>query len=331
MPAALIPIDRTGGVIGPAVDRSRAYAEAATASATRRAYASDWRQFEAWCTGAGLPALPAAPQTVALYIAALAESHRPATISRRMAAIAAAHKAIGQENPASMRHGAVASVWHGIGRTHGTAQDAKAPVLVENLRSMVRSLRPGVIGVRDRALLLVGFAGAFRRSELVALDIADVQFTSDGLVVLLRRSKTDQEGEGRRVGVPYGSNPETCPVRSLRAWIEVSAAESGALFRSVTRHGKIQGRLSGFAVATIVKRYAGTVGLEPAAYAGHSLRAGLVTSAAIAGASERAIMNQTGHRSAAMVRRYSRDADLFRENAAARIGLYSRRTIHALR
>jgi integrase len=320
MSAALV-VTQPADIIAPAVDRARSYAANAKAPATRRAYASDWHHFEAWCSGAGLPSLPAAPETVAVYIAALAETHRPATLSRRMAAIAAAHKAIGQESPASMRHGAVASVWRGIRRTHGVAQHAKAPVLVENLRAMVRSLRPGVIGIRDRALLLIGFAGAFRRSELVALDLEDVQFTGDGLVILLRRSKTDQEGAGRRVGLPYGSNPDTCPVRALRAWIEASGIDAGPLFRSITRHGKIQGRLSGFAVALIVKQYVGAVGLEPGAYSGHSLRAGLATAAAIAGASERAIMTQTGHRSAAMLRRYIRDASLFRENAAATVGL----------
>jgi integrase len=320
MTAALVLVESTD-LIAPAADRARSYAENAKAPATRRAYASDWRSFEAWCAAAGLSNLPAAPETVALYIAALAEKHRPATIGRHLAAISARHKARGMESPASMRHGAVSSVWHGIKRTHGTAQDAKAPVLIENLRAMVRSLRPGVIGIRDRALLLVGFAGAFRRSELVALDVEDVQFTGDGLVVLLRRSKTDQEAEGRKVGLPYGSNPDTCPVRALRGWIEASAIESGPLFRPITRHGKIQGRLSGFAVAVIVKRHAGAVGLDMSAYSGHSLRAGLVTSAAIAGASERSIMSQTGHRSSAMVRRYVRDANLFRENAAARVGL----------
>jgi integrase len=238
-----------------------------------------------------------------------------------MAAIGAAHKAIGLESPASMRHGAVASVWAGIRRTHGTAQNAKAPVLVDDLRAMVRNLRPGLIGIRDRALLLLGFAGAFRRSELVALNLEDVQVTSDGLVITLRRCKTDQEGEGRKVGVPYGSNPETCPVRALRAWQETSSIEGGALFRSINRHGQIGSRLSGYAVALIVKRYASAAGLDRAAYSGHSLRAGLATSAAIAGASERSIMAQTGHRSAAMVRRYIRDGSLFRENAAARVGL----------
>jgi integrase len=319
---ALVPTSPAAlAILAPAADRAQAYARNSKAPATRRGYASDWRMFTAWCERAGVSSLPAAPETVALYIADLAEGHKPATVSRHMAAIAAAHKACGRESPASMRHGAVASVWQGIKRTHGTAQNAKAPVLVDDLRAMVQKLRPGLIGTRDRALLLVGFAGAFRRSELVALDAEDVQFTSDGLVVALRRSKTDQEGEGRKIGIPYGSNPETCPVRALRAWLDAAAIESGPLLRSVTRHGKMQGRLSGYAVALIVKRHAGAAGLEMAAYSGHSLRAGLATSAAIAGASERSIMAQTGHRSSVMVRRYIRDSSLFRENAAGRVGL----------
>lgn len=308
-------------VIAPAADKARSYAANAKAASTRRAYSSDWRHFEQWCAGAGLTSLPAEPETVALYLAQLADTCKTATVSRRMAAIAARHKACGLESPASMRHGAVASVWQGIRRTNGVAQNAKAPVLVEDLRAMVRSLRPGVIGTRDRALLLIGFAGAFRRSELVALQFEDVQFTSDGLVVTLRRSKTDQEGEGRKVGIPYGSNPDTCPVRALKEWLETAAIESGPLFRSITRHGRIGASMSGCAVALVVKQYASDAGLERASVAGHSLRAGLATSAAIAGASERSIMNQTGHRSAQMVRRYIRDASLFHENAAAKVGL----------
>lgn len=318
---ALIPVPPFAEVAAHATERAHAYARNSKAPATRRGYASDWRTFQAWCERAGLSWLPAAPETVAFYIADLAECHKPATVSRHMAAIAAAHKARGWESPAAMRHGAVASVWQGIRRTKGTAQNAKAPVLIDNLRSMVSHLRPALIGMRDRALLLVGFAGAFRRSELVALDFEDVQVTSDGLVVTLRRSKTDQEGEGRKVGIPYGSNPETCPVRALRAWLEATSIESGALFPSITRHGRIQTRMSGFAVALIVKRHAGAAGLDVAVYSGHSLRAGLATSAAIAGASERSIMAQTGHRSTAMVRRYIRDGSLFRENAAGKVGL----------
>jgi integrase len=174
----------------------------------------------------------------------------------------------------------------------------------------------------NRALILLGFAGAFRRSELVGLDLQDCAFGKDGLTVTLRRSKTDQDGAGRKIGIPYGSNPETCPVRTIQAWIEQAALSSGALFRAINRHGQIQaGRLSGIDVARVVKKLALRTGLDATAYAGHSLRAGHATSAAIAGASERSIMKQTGHRSVQMVRRYIRDGSLFRENSAGKLGL----------
>jgi integrase len=191
-----------------------------------------------------------------------------------------------------------------------------------DLRRMIAQLPETLIGVRDRAILLVGFAGAFRRSELVALNHDDVEFTRDGLVISIRRSKTDQEGAGRKIGIPYGSNPATCPVRSLQDWIECGDIKEGPLFRPINRHGQIAGRrLSGEAVAEIVKRYATKAGMNANQFAGHSLRSGLATSSAAAGASERAIMNQTGHRSVMTVRRYIRDGNLFRENAAAVVGL----------
>jgi integrase len=187
---------------------------------------------------------------------------------------------------------------------------------------MVGATDAGMIGARDRALILLGFAGAFRRSELVALEVGDCAFGNDGLTVNLRKSKTDQEGQGRKVGIPYGSNPETCPVRVLQSWMEEAGITSGPLFRSLNRHGRVKaGRLSGLDVARIVKKLADRAGLDAAKYAAHSLRAGHATSAAIAGASERSIMNQTGHRSVQMVRRYIRDGNLFRENSAGKLGL----------
>jgi integrase len=187
---------------------------------------------------------------------------------------------------------------------------------------MVDASDAGMIGARDRALILLGFAGAFRRSELVGLDVEDCAFGKDGLTVTLRRSKTDQEGAGRRIGIPFGSNPETCPVRTMQTWIERAGIGAGPLFRSINRHGQVQpGRLSGIDVARVVKKLAQRAGLDAAKYAGHSLRAGHATSAAIAGASERSIMNQTGHRSVQMVRRYIRDGSLFRENSAGKLGL----------
>jgi integrase len=154
------------------------------------------------------------------------------------------------------------------------------------------------------------------------LDVEDCAFDKDGLTITLRRSKTDQEGQGRKVGIPYGSNPETCPVRVLQAWMEQAGLTTGPLFRPLNRHGQVKaGRLSGLDVARIVKKLAERAGLDAAKYAGHSLRAGHATSAAIAGASERSIMNQTGHRSVQMVRRYIRDGNLFRDNSAGKLGL----------
>jgi len=198
----------------------------------------------------------------------------------------------------------------------------QAPALTHDIRAMVRATDAGLIGARDRALILLGFAGAFRRSELVGLDIEDCAFGKDGLTVMLRRSKTDQDGAGRKIGIPYGSNPETCPVRVLQSWLEQAALTCGPVFRSISRHGYVQaGRLSPADVARVVKKLAERSGLDPARYAGHSLRAGHATSAAIAGASERSIMNQTGHRSVQMVRRYIRDGSLFRENSAGKLGL----------
>jgi site-specific recombinase XerD len=302
-------------------DRAREYTRQAKAANTRRAYRSDWNDFDVWCTVHHLPSLPASANTVGLYLTALADQGRKAsTIGRRVSSISQAHQAAGFESPTQTA--AVRALLAGIRRTIGTAQTGKAPAVTEDIRAMVAGLPENLLGLRDRALLLVGFAGAFRRSELVGLDVSDLEFNRDGLTITLRRSKTDQEGEGRKVGIPYGSNPETCPVRSLRAWLDASAIEAGPVFRPVNRHGRMQpDRLSDKAVALVVKRRAEAAGLEPAKYAGHSLRSGLATAAAAAGASERAIMAQTGHRSVNMVRRYIRDGSLFRENAAARVGL----------
>jgi integrase len=187
---------------------------------------------------------------------------------------------------------------------------------------MVDATGAGLIGIRDRALVLLGFAGAFRRSELVGLNVDDCVFSKDGLTVTLRRSKTDQAGTGRKIGIPYGSNPDTCPVRTVQEWIKQAGITAGPLFCSINRHGRVQpGGLAGIDVARVVKKLTTRAGLDPAKFAGHSLRAGHATSAAIAGASERSIMNQTGHRSVQMVRRYIREGSLFRENSAGKLGL----------
>ncbi len=302
-------------------EAARDYARAAKAANTIRGYQSDWRDFCGWCASRDLLALPAPPEAVALYLSDLAGAAKTSTIQRRISAISQAHQAAGHDSPT--RSLAVRTVWAGIRRTHGTAQEGKAPALTEDIRAMVELLpKKTLAGARDRALLLVGFAGAFRRSELVALDVDDVEQTRQGLIITLRRSKTDQVGAGAKKGIPFGASSQTCPVKSLQLWLRISGISAGAIFRAINRHGQLaDGRLSDRAVALIVKRAAAAAGLDPTRYAGHSLRAGLATSAAMAGVSERAIMAQTGHKSVAMVRRYIRDGSLFRENAAGQVGL----------
>lgn len=302
------------------VASAREYAAAAKAIRTKQMYAAAWRTFTSWCETQGLPSLPAAPATVALYLTARAnEGRKVATLSLELVAISQAHKAAGHPSPRSAAE--VQAVLKGIRRAKGIAQTKKAPVLVPELRKMVGGLPTTTIGLRDRALLLMGFAGAFRRSELIALEVGDVVFTGDGLEVNLRRSKTDQEGAGQRVGVPFGSDPATCPVRSLRKWLDAAELKEGRLFRSVNRHGHVGGSLTGHGVALIVKRAAERAGLDAGNYSGHSLRAGLATAAAKAGKLERIIAKQTRHKSIAVLRGYIRDAELFTENAASGIGL----------
>jgi integrase len=234
---------------------ARDFVAASRAENTTRVYRTGWAQFTAWCDEHRVIALPAGAETVALYVADLAKVAKPATIDLRLAAISAAHRAAGHDSPT--KEEAVRLVRRGVRRTLGTAQRQVRPVTVPDLRAMLEGLRADMGGCRDRALLLLGFAGALRRSELVGLDVADITEGSDGLTVRLRRSKTDQEGAGRTVGIPYGSNLATCPVRAWRGWLEVSGITEGPAFCPVDRHGHIgTTRLSAPAVALVLKRHA---------------------------------------------------------------------------
>jgi site-specific recombinase XerD len=303
-------------------DQAQDYAKRAKAANTLKAYRNDWDDFCAWSGLHRLEPLPAAPQTVALYLTDLCKTHKVSTLYRRLSGISQAHQAAGHQ-PSPTRDPQVRLVFQGIRRTLGAAPDQKQPAITAEVRAMIEKLDLNTLsGVRDRALLLVGFAGAFRRSELVSLDVGDVTFSADGLVIQLRRSKTDQEGVGRKVGLPFGSNPLTCPVRALREWLERGGLVRGPIFRPVDRHANVKPqRLTDQSVALIVKRCAKDAGLDAAHYAGHSLRSGLATAAAMADVSERSIMAQTGHKSLPVVRRYIRDGSLFRRNAAAAVGL----------
>jgi len=311
LPADLDPV--IGAALAALAEEARAYTQDLHAANTTRAYRADWADFAAWCAAHALAPLPAAPTTVALYLTAAAARLKTSTLERRLCAIAAAHKAAG--HPAPTADPAVRTLLAGIRRAKGTKQARKRPTVTHEVRAMVDALPDTLRGRRDRALLLLGFAGGFRRSELVALDVDDVEETAGGLVVTIRRSKTDQEGAGRRVGIPYGGRH--CPAHALHAWLAAAGIAEGALFRRFDRQGRLLPlRLSDKGVARLVQRQAAALGLDPTDYGGHSLRAGLATAAAAAGKSERAIMAQTGHKSTEMVRRYIRDGELFRDNAA---------------
>jgi site-specific recombinase XerD len=287
-------------------EKANEYINQAKSPNTKKAYRNDLTHFVNWCSKLGVQYLPASVDTVKMYLTALAEmDYKVSTITRRVSAISQAHQAAGFDSPTHALP--IRALMAGIRRTKGTAQTGKAPTMTEDIREMVETLPENLLGERDAALLLLGFAGAFRRSELVSLDVEDLAFTKEGLKVTLRKSKTDQEGQGITKGIAYGSHPTTCPVRAMQQWLESSRITSGPVFRSINRHGQIQaGRLSDKAVALVVKRQAEAAGLNPADYSGHSLRAGLATSAANAGVGERAIMKQTGHKSTAMVRKYIR-------------------------
>jgi len=298
------------------------YIRAAKAQATLRAYRSDWRHFEDWCRQKCLTALPAAPYTVAFYLGETAATHRPSTLARRLTSINKVHRAAGHPAPALAEHLSVGETLKGIRRVHGTEQTGKHPLFTDDLRAMVGALPCGLIGIRDRALLLVGFAGAFRRSELAAVRVEEVQETKEGILIRISRSKTDPEAKGREAALPYGSTLETCPVRACRAWMQAARLEDGPLFRRIDRHGHINERaLHKDSIGGIVKRAARAAGLDPKIYAGHSLRAGFCTQAYMNGAREFDIMRQTGHRSLDTLRKYIRGRGLFRDNAAAKLGL----------
>jgi site-specific recombinase XerD len=306
----------------PLVRKAVHFISMSRAENTLRAYRCDWKHFVAWCGQHGVASMPAAAATAAMYISDLAEAMKTTTVTRRLAAIAKAHQAAGFESPCSMKHAAVWETLAGIRREKGTLQNGKAPLMTRDLGRLLSALPPNALGIRDRALLLVGFAGGFRRSELAGLTVEDIEVTEDGLRLLLRRSKTDAEGASRQIGIPFGSNPQTCPVRAYRKWLEASGIAAGPVFRAINRHGRIGAKaITPQVVALVVKRWCDAAGLDPSSFGAHSLRSGLATQSACNGASERAIMRQTGHRSVQTVRRYIRQGELFIDNAAAKLGL----------
>lgn len=313
------------------------YAKSSRSKSTVKSYSSDWSDFEFWCTSKRLCSMPADPYTVTCYLADRATNPfisihgkqqsplKVSSLARRLSAISQTHQRVGLVF--DRKHSAVQETWKGIKNTCGISQKRKAPILIQDLRLMIKSIpiekneKPNILGIRDRALLLLGFAGAFRRSELVNLEIDDLKLVRDGYVVTLRRSKTDQQGEGREIAIPYGANPETCPVRTLLDWLNISGLKSGPLFRSINRHGHLGSQaLTSHAVALIVKRNPHLKERFPE-FSGHSLRAGFATTAAIAGVPEFSIMKQTGHKRSDTLKKYIRSRDLWSENPAVKVGL----------
>ena len=301
------------------VAQAELFAEASISANTRRAYSTAWRSYLTWCKAKAID--PKQVEVVALYLADEAQVKALSTLEVALAAITQAFGLMGIERPASDPR--VRRVLKGIRRTLGPRPQAKkAPLSVAHLRRICEVMGKSTKAVRDKCVILIGFAAALRRSELVALDIKDVAFEDEGIVLTLRRSKVDQQGQGRLVGVPYGSNPITCPVRATRARLAIGDAEAGPLLRSVTRHGHVgHGRLGGRVVSEVVKQAVEMIGLDPDSFGGHSLRAGLATEAARAGVGEVAIMAQTGHRSMTTLQGYIRHGRLFTNNAAAGVGL----------
>ena len=289
----------------------REYLAATQAKNTQLAYQNDLAHF---LRSGGK--IPATPRCIASYLAVHANTLSLATLNRRIVAIGRAHSVKGFVSPT--QSALVTNTLRGIRRINGSVQRQAIPLLKTDMVNITKKLT-GLIGIRDKALLLIGFAGAFRRSELVALQVEDIRFVPEGVVIHLRRGKTDQNGLGRNVAIPFVKGCH-CPVRALKAWLKKSGIESGTLFRRFNRYEQIMPQgLTAQSVALIIKQRVAEIGLSPEQYSGHSLRAGLVTSAAKAGVSSWKIRQQTGHKSDLMLQRYIRDSQLFVDHAVCKL------------
>lgn len=299
------------------------FMDAAKSPATKRAYQTDWANFTAFCDRNELPSMPANPATVCAYITALAESGRKvSTITRQLTTISQAHRAFRQRSPTGDYD--VIETLRGIKRTIGTKPKRAKALLWSDMVKVCRNIRPHFLGKRDKALLLVGWAGALRRSELVALDFSDIGFVEEGMIVNIGRSKTDQEGAGYEIGVPFAKDPACCPTASLKNWIETARIDTGPLFFAIGNGGKKffydgseRERFSPRGVNYVLARRLEKAGINPDGYSGHSLRAGFITTAAKARVPEHMIQSHTRHRSVTTLRGYIREGSLFNDNPAS--------------
>ena len=295
------------------------------ASNTIRAYKSDFKDFGLFCTKNGFKSLPSEPKIVSLYLTYLSSNEvKMSTLKRRLVSIGVIHKLKGYY--LDTKHPTIVENIMGIKRRKGSIQRGKKPLLISSLKQIINVIdkqkKDELKKYRDRSIILIGFSGGFRRNEIVSLNYEDLDFVHEGLKISLKRSKTDQFGEGLIKGLPYFNNSNYCPVVSIKKWIEMSKISSGPLFRRFTKGSKmLDHRLSDQSVALIIKKYLELAGVESNNYSGHSLRSGFATAAAESGADERNIMAMTGHKSTEMVRRYIKEANLFKNNALNKIKL----------
>jgi site-specific recombinase XerD len=295
------------------------------ANNTVRAYKSDFNDFGLFCTQNGFKSLPSEPKIVSLYLTFLStKGVKMSTLKRRLVSIGVIHKLRGHY--LDTKHPSIIENIMGIKRRKGSIQKGKKPLLINNLKEIINVIdkekNEDIKKLRDRSIILIGFAGGFRRNEIVSLDYEDLDFVQEGLKINLKRSKTDQYGEGSVKGLPYFDNSQYCPVVSMLKWIKISKINSGPLFRRFIKGSKLSdSRLSDQTVALLIKDYLKIAGIESRQYSGHSLRSGFATSAAESGAEERSIMAMTGHKSTEMVRRYIKEANLFKNNALNKIKL----------
>ena len=277
---------------------------------TLRAYKADYKDFALFCSKNRFQSMPTQPKIMALYLTHLSKTSKYSTLKRRLASISVLHKMKGHY--IDTKHPIIMENLMGIKRAIGSNQKSKKPILINHLKDLVKaihqSLEKDLRKIRDKAIVLIGFSGGFRRTELVSIDYEDLEFVVEGVKIFVKRSKTDQSGEGMTKAIPYFENKDFCPVIALKNWIELSKIKENKIFK-----------ISDKGVALIIKKYADLAGLDAQNYAGHSLRSGFATSTAESGAEERNIMAMTGHKSTEMVRRYIKEANLFKNNALNKI------------
>ena len=299
--------------------------QSSKANNTVRAYKSDFNDFGLFCAQNGLKSLPSEPNIVSLYLTHLSTKEvKMSTLKRRLVSIGVIHKLKGHY--LDTKHPSIIENIMGIKRRKGSVQKGKKPLLINSLKKIINVIdelkTDEIKKIRDRTIILIGFSGGFRRNEIVSLDYDDLDFVPEGLKITLKRSKTDQFGEGTLKGLPYFDSSQYCPVLSLKKWIETSNINSGPLFRRFSKGSKLtENKLTDQTVALLIKKYLNLAGIDSKNYSGHSLRSGFATSAAESGAEERSIMAMTGHKSTEMVRRYIKEANLFKNNALNKIKL----------